>query len=55
MKYSKDLTESFRLRLSKKDMDFLIELSEINCLSVSEVVRCIIQYYRKVVIENESI
>lgn len=54
MKYSKDLTESFRLRLSKKDMDFLIELSEINGFSVSEIVRYIISFYRKVVIENEK-
>ena len=45
--YNKDLTEDFRLRLSKKDMDFLRNISEERNQSVSECVRYIIGEYRR--------
>lgn len=45
--YEKNLTEDFRLRLSKKDMDFLRSLSDSRCQSVSECVRSIIREYRR--------
>lgn len=45
--YEKNLTEDFRLRLSKKDMDFLRSLSDSRCQSVSECVRSIIGEYRR--------
>lgn len=45
--YEKNLTEDFRLRLSKKDMDFLRTLSACRAQSVSECVRSIIGEYRR--------
>lgn len=45
--YEKNLTEDFRLRLSKKDMDFLRSLSASRSQSVSECVRSIIGEYRR--------
>lgn len=45
--YEKNLTEDFRLRLSKKDMDFLRSLSDSRSQSVSECVRSIIGEYRR--------
>lgn len=45
--YEKNLTEDFRLRLSEKDMDFLRKLSDERSVSVSEVVRSIINEYRR--------
>lgn len=45
--YEKNLTEDLRLRLSKDDMDFLRELSEKRCVSVSECIRGIIGEYRR--------
>lgn len=45
--YNKDLTEDFRLRLSKKDMDFLRKISEERNQSVSECLRYIIGEYRR--------
>lgn len=45
--YEKNLTEDFRLRLSKKDMDFLRSLSYSRSQSVSECVRSIIGEYRR--------
>lgn len=45
--YEKNLTEDFRLRLSKKDMDFLRSLSANRGQSVSECVRSIIGEYRR--------
>ena len=45
--YEKNLSEDFRLRLSKKDMDFLRSLSSSRAQSVSECVRSIIGEYRR--------
>ena len=45
--YTKDLCEDFRLRLTKKDMDFLRGLSEERGQSVSECVRAISGEYRR--------
>ena len=45
--YEKNLTEDFRLRLSKKDMDFLRSLSFNRGQSISECVRSIIGEYRR--------
>lgn len=45
--YEKNLTEDFRLRLSKTDMDFLKSLSEERGIKVSECVRSIIGEYRR--------
>lgn len=45
--YEKNLTEDFRLRLSKIDMDFLRSLSSSRVQSVSECVRSIIGEYRR--------
>ena len=45
--YEKNLTEDFRLRLSKKDMDFLRELSDQRGISISECIRGIIGEYRR--------
>lgn len=45
--YEKNLTEDFRLRLSKKDMDFLRSLSVNRGYSISECVRSIIGEYRR--------
>lgn len=45
--YEKNLTEDFRLRLSKKDMDFLRSLSSSRAQSVSECVRSILGEYRR--------
>ena len=45
--YEKNLTEDFRLRLSKNDMDFLRELSVQRSVSVSECIRSIIGEYRR--------
>lgn len=44
--YEKNLTEDFRLRLSKKDMEFLRKISADRAQSVSECVRGIIGQYR---------
>ena len=45
--YEITLTEDFRLRLSKKDMDFLRSLSVNRGQSISECVRSIIGEYRR--------
>lgn len=45
--YEKNLTEDFRLRLSKTDMDFLRKISADRSQSVSECVRGIIGEYRR--------
>lgn len=45
--YEKNLTEDFRLRLSKKDMEFLRKISADRSQSVSECVRGIIDEYRR--------
>lgn len=45
--YEKNLTESFRLRLTKEDMDFLTDVSVINGISVSETLRQILANYRR--------
>lgn len=45
--YEKNLTEDLRLRLSKNDMDFLRNLSNQRCVSVSECIRSIIGEYRR--------
>lgn len=45
--YEKNLTEDFRIRLSKVDMDFLRTLSDERNTTVSEVVRSIIGEYRR--------
>lgn len=45
--YEKNLTEDFRLRLSKTDMDFLKALSKERGINVSECVRSIIGEYRR--------
>lgn len=45
--YEKNLTETVRLRLSKRDMEFLGGLSEERAQSVSEVIRSIIGEYRR--------
>lgn len=45
--YEKNLTEDLRLRLSKRDMDFLREESTKRCVSVSECIRSIIGDYRR--------
>lgn len=45
--YDKNLSEDLRLRLSKKDMDFLRYLSFQYNISVSECIRTIISSYRR--------
>lgn len=45
--YEKNLTEDFRLRLSKNDMDFLRDLSSKRSVSISECIRSIIGEYRR--------
>ena len=45
--YEKNLTEVFRLRLSKKDMEFLRKISADRTQTVSECVRGIIGEYRR--------
>lgn len=45
--YEKNLTEDLRLRLSKKDMDFLRDLSTQRAVSISECIRSIIGEYRR--------
>ena len=45
--YEKNLSEDFRLRLSKDDMDFLRELSAKRSVSLSECARGIIGEYRR--------
>lgn len=45
--YEKNLTEDFRLRLSKKDMEFLRKISADRSQSVSECVRGVIGEYRR--------
>lgn len=47
MMYEKNLSEDLRLRLSKRDMDFLRDLSVKRCVSVSECIRSIIGEYRR--------
>lgn len=44
--YKKNLICDFRLRLSQSDMEYLIKLSNERKVSVSEVVRSIILFYR---------
>lgn len=44
--YEKNLTESFRLRLTKEDMDFLTDVSVMNGITVSETIRQILANYR---------
>lgn len=51
--YNKDLSEDFRLRLSRKDMDFLRALSDDRNCSVSEVVRSVIGEYRRALDSTE--
>ena len=43
--YEKNLTEDFRLRLSKNDMDFLRDLSSKRSVSISECICSIIGEY----------
>ena len=45
--YTKQLKEDLRLRLSKKDMDFLRKLSGARGVTVSECIRSIIGEYRR--------
>lgn len=45
--YMKNLTESFRIRFSETDMDFLRKLSDERGVSISECVRSIIGEYRR--------
>lgn len=45
--YEKNLTEDLRLRLSKRDMDFLRGLSTDRGISISEAIRSIIGEYRR--------
>lgn len=45
--YDKTLNESIRLRLSKKDLEFLQGLSDEREVSVSECIRFIIGEYRR--------
>lgn len=45
--YEKNLTESFRLRLTKEDMDFLTSISVMNGVSVSETLRQILGNYKR--------
>lgn len=45
--YAKDKTTAMHLRLSQKDMDFLLEVSELSNLSVSEVTRQLISSSRR--------
>lgn len=45
--YEKNLKEDLRLRLSKKDMDFLRSLSDDRGCSISECIRSIIGEYRR--------
>lgn len=45
--YEKNLSEDFRLRLSKDDMDYLKALSSKRSINVSELVRSIISEYRR--------
>lgn len=45
--YNKDLCEDLRLRLSKKDMDFLRDLSSERACSLSECIRSLIGEYRR--------
>ena len=45
--YEKNLNEVVRLRLSENDMEFLKELSNKRCCSVSEVIRSILGEYRR--------
>lgn len=45
--YMGNLTESFRIRFSENDMNFLRKLSDERGISVSECVRSIIGEYRR--------
>lgn len=45
--YEKNLSEDLRLRLSKRDMDFLRDLSSERGVSISETIRSIIGEYRR--------
>lgn len=45
--YEKNLSEDFRLRLSKEDMDFLRGISEKRNMSVSACLRSILGEYRR--------
>ena len=45
--YEKNLTEDLRLRLSKRDMDFLRDMSSKRGASISECIRSIIGEYRR--------
>lgn len=45
--YEKNLTEDLRLRLSKRDMDFLRDMSAKRGASISECIRSIIGEYRR--------
>lgn len=45
--YTKNLSESLRLRLSETDMQFLRGLSEERGVSVSECIRSLIEEYRR--------
>ena len=47
MLYHKDLSASFRLRLSQEDLEFLINLSNDRQMSVSECMRYILSDYRR--------
>ena len=44
--YDKNLTEHFRLRLSRDDLDYLVTLSHIRQCTVSEVIRSLVRYYK---------
>ena len=45
--YDKNLSETVKLRLSSKDMDFLRDLSFKRSVSISECIRVIISDYRR--------
>lgn len=45
--YDKNLSETVKLRLSSKDMDFLRDLSSKRSVSISECIRVIIADYRR--------
>lgn len=45
--YTKNLTQDLRLRLSEKDFQFLVELSNDRGSTISDVIRSIIGEYRR--------
>lgn len=45
--YKKNLNNDLRLRLNDSDMNFLRELADERCISISELIRSIIGEYRR--------